>query len=56
MKHDERVFALKRQPITTWIMKYCLSIEGEYRIPNTCIVALKGGMNANIMLFIKSLR
>lgn len=42
---------MKRQPVTTWIRKYCLSIEGEYRIPNTCIVALKGGMHENIFLF-----
>jgi hypothetical protein len=55
VKNGDRVFALRRQAVTTWIIKYCLTIEGDYRVPNSCIIALKGGMNEDVMLFIKSL-
>lgn len=53
MKHGEKGFTLKRQAVTRWIKKYCMSIEGQYTIPGVCIVALKGGMNNAVNQFVK---
>ncbi len=55
MKKGEKGFALKRQHLTSWIIKYCLSIDGVYMIPTSCIIALKGGVYKAVILFTKYL-
>ena len=43
IKDGKKIFILKRGKVSEWITKYCITPEGKFSMPSSCITSLQGG-------------